>query len=103
MSVFTSAGAAAKNTVGLLAWAITKGDQAANYGNVPVGNRAPTRLIVLEQSLRSGPLEARRTASSVALVISGECAAKFSSPELQPLGTRGMSAVCGTASKAMPR
>jgi hypothetical protein len=42
------------------------------------------RRSVLEQSLQSGPLEARRTAFSVALgwLSSGECTAKFSSLEL---------------------
>ena len=37
-------------------------------------NRAPTRRSVLEHPLRSGRLEARRTGSSVAPVISGEYA-----------------------------
>jgi hypothetical protein len=60
-------------------------------------NWARTRRSVVEQSLQSGTLEARRTASSGALIISGEYDAKFYSPELLDLVTRGMGAVCGTA------
>jgi hypothetical protein len=34
-----------RQSEGLLALAITKGGQKANYANLPVDNRAPTRLI----------------------------------------------------------
>ncbi len=34
-----------KNTIGRSRWAITRGGQAANYANVSVENRAPTRSV----------------------------------------------------------
>jgi hypothetical protein len=46
--------------------------------------RTPTRRSVLERSVRSDPLEARRTAFSVAWasLSSDECAARFGNPEV---------------------
>jgi len=44
--------------------------------------RAPNCRSVLEQSLPSDQLEARRTAPSVVMVSSDECEAKFSNPGL---------------------
>src|ERR1039457_3160215 len=63
--------------------------------------RASIRRSVLEQPLQPGPFEARRTGSSVALVISGGYAAEFSGPELFRLVGRGLRAAGGTA--ALPR
>lgn len=56
-----------------------------------------------ERSLRSGPLEARRTGSYIAPVFTGECAAKFSGLELSRLARRVWERSVGPPPARTPR